>query len=121
MPNQLLISTPQGAQWAVASGQISIGPFTINGALGNVEVFTVAAMANGDNTFAVPAGSRGVIVLPPSGNNTNLTLRQVIADVGERIDKVQPAIELFDTTALPASIIVNSAGGFAGPLVVIFF
>jgi hypothetical protein len=121
VPNQLLVTTPQATQWAVPSGQESIGPFTITGSLGNAEVFTIAAMANGDNTFAVPAGCRGVVIIPPSGNTTPITYREVGGDTGSRIDKTAVKVEIFDTAALPANVIINSTGGFAGPLTAIFF
>lgn len=121
MPNQLLVSTPQAAQWSTAAGQQSIGPFTISGGLGLAEEFTATPMANGDNTFAVPAGSQGVVVIPPVGNNTVLTFRTVGGDTGVTINKTTLKVEIFDLANLPASVIVHSAGGFAGPLTVIFF
>lgn len=120
MANQLQVGTPQAAQWASANGQISIGPFTINAGLGLAEVFTVNPMLNGDNTFAVPAGSQGVIIIPPVGNSTALTARTVGGDTGSRIHKTAPNTLIFDTAALPASVIINSAGG-AGILTVIFW
>jgi hypothetical protein len=120
--NQLLIATPQGSQWAAAAGNLGIGPFTIAGGLGLAEEFTLTTMANGDNTFAVPASSVGCVIIFPVGNNTVVKVRTVGGDTGIQVPKTgSPTVILFDTAALPASVIINSAGGFAGPLTVIFF
>lgn len=110
MSNQLLISTPQAAQWSTPTGNKSIGPFTITGGLGLSETFDVT-LANGDTTVTVPALSVGCVIVLPSGNTNVITVRTVSGDTGIQVARTGPVVILFDTAALPASVKINSAGG----------
>jgi hypothetical protein len=117
--NQLLISTPQAAQWTALSGSKAIGPIVVTGGLGNAEIFDVT-LANGDTTVAVPAGCVGVVIFLPVSNTNVITVRTVSGDTGIQVAKTGPAVILFDTASLPASVKINSAGG-GGVAELVFF
>jgi hypothetical protein len=73
---------------------------------------TIHSLAPGDNTIALPTGGStpvGATIIPPSGNPNALTLKGVGGDTGIRLGKTDPTSLAFDTTALPANIVINAA------------
>lgn len=78
---------------------------------------TIHSLAPGDNTITLPGGGSTVVgatIIPPAGNPNALTLKGVGGDTGIRIHKTDPTVVGFDSTALPASIVINAATTTAG-------
>lgn len=98
------------------SATIQTGSKVVSGSIvgvNQIDQISAVTLASGDNTIAVPAGVVGCMIQPPVANALNLTLKGAGADTGIRISKTGPMLLNFDTSALPASIIVNSSGAMA--------
>ena len=54
-------------------GSYSFGPYTVTGSI--TPVIAYQNLASGDNAFSVPAGSVGMIIIPPSTNGVALRLK----------------------------------------------
>lgn len=77
---------------------------------GDVRVFSLAA---GANTITLPTGGTaplGATIIPPAGNTQALTLKGVGGDTGIPIHKTDPTSISFDSSAPPASFVINAAG-----------
>ena len=75
----------------------------------------VRQLVGGDNSLTVPtvpARPLGCILVPPTGNTASLTLKGSGKDVGVRVAKTLPTLIVFDSTAVPGNIIVNSSSAF---------
>lgn len=106
-------TTPDG-------GSRSIGPITV---VGTIALYTTElVLANGNNTIAVPAGAVGCIISPPPGQNIALKIKPIVGDTGMAIPQNSSCPFFFDTTAVPASFVINAAAGTATlPTTVTFF
>lgn len=105
-----LILTIQAAAGTIQSGSKSIGPFTVTGT-GLFDRIDAVTLASGDNTITVPTAPTGVIgcvITPPAGNTNALTLKGAGGDTGLRIPKAGSYVHIFDSTAVPVSLIINS-------------
>ena len=97
------------------AGSKTISAYRIVGSAAFDQV-DVKQLVGGDNSVAVPtvpAPPVGCILVPPSNNMANLTLKASARDTGLRISKTLPTLIVFDTAAVPANIIVNSSAPFA--------
>jgi len=97
------------------AGSRMISPYKVVGTTIFDEV-DVRQLAAGDNSFAVPtvpASPLGCILVPPAGNTANLTLKGSPTDAGLRVAKTLPTLIVFDSTAVPGKVIVNSSAAFA--------
>jgi len=97
------------------AGSKKISPYAIVGTTAFDEV-DVRQLASGDNLFPVPivpARPLGCILVPPTGNTASLTLKGSATDTGLRVAKTLPTLIVFDSTAVPGNVIVNSSAGFA--------
>lgn len=105
----------QGYQVQTASGGRSdLGPFNIP--FGTVGETLTETLTPGTTTIAVPAGSKGVAVIPPIGAppaGVTLKLKTVSGDSGSFISTQQPSLLEWDTVnnEVPADIYLVCAGG----------
>jgi hypothetical protein len=96
------------------AGSKMIIPYKIVGTTPFDEV-DVRQLVGGDNSLTVPtvpARPLGCILVPPTGNTASLTLKGSGKDAGVRVAKTLPTLIVFDSTAVPGNIIVNSSSAF---------
>lgn len=78
-------------------------------------VSTVVDLSSGDNTITVPTGGSSspvaLIILPPSGNTTAITLKGNAGDTGVALHKTNPSVIGFDGTP---TIILNAGAAITG-------
>jgi hypothetical protein len=105
----------QGYQVETAAvGRSNLGPFNIP--FGTVTETLTETLAAGTATIPVPAGSKGVAIIPPIGAppaGVTLKLKTVSGDSGSFISTEQPSLLEWDTTnsEVPADIYLVVAGG----------
>ena len=92
------------------SGSRSIGPITITSAAANGQVQQIV-LQSGDNTITVPTGiaTNGCIIILPSDNTAVTTLKGVGGDTGIALGKTTKQVLNWDSTAAPATFVLNSA------------
>ena len=103
-------------------GQRTLRPGIIQNDTDIEETLNVT-LESGDNSYAVPLGSVGVIIDPTSVSST-FTLRfrtdQNSSDTGLTISDVHPFLYVFPATA-PIEIIINSSAASIGNLILWFW
>lgn len=82
-------------------------PFTNNGGTSGGEAPLV--LSTGNNTVNVPAGHRGVMLIPPAGSVVTLTLKGIAGDTGVSVDPVLGLVWFFP--AGTASFVLNASAG----------
>lgn len=119
MPGSITVT---GGSTSVQSGQRALAPFTILGSDDIGETITTA-LSQGDNTFAVPLGAVGVVIVPPSNEpvvawslRTNLNS----SDAGLPIVVNFPFPYIFPTPA-PTSIILHASAAQVTPIYLWFW
>ena len=97
------------------AGSKAIGPVFINSsdANGQTQWIVLQAGANTITTPASPAPS-GCIIKLPSTNTSVVTLKGVAGDTGIAIGKVTTTVLHWDSTAAPASFVLNSVSTQTG-------
>jgi len=76
---------------------------------GEIDTLTLAA---GANTITVPAGFKGVTILPPSGNTNLITLKGVTGDTGVPLHLTDPSSIGLDSTE--ATFVLTAAAEIVG-------
>lgn len=96
-------------------GQLGITPAALASANANGQV-QEPVLANGDNTITVPSVPPpiGVLIIMNPANTQAMVLKGVGADTGIKIAKTGWLWLPFDTTNLPASLVLNSAAAQTG-------
>jgi hypothetical protein len=96
-----------GLKTGLPSGMKQIGPLiTYNPAtIGETLDFTTIS---GDNTLAIPSGSMGLIVIPPTGNTTKIVLKGSSGDTGVSLHLTDPS--KISIGSGQTSLILNVAG-----------
>jgi hypothetical protein len=86
---------------------------TITSAVSNI---ISVALASGANTITVvpTTGTSGCIIALPSTNTAVVTLKGVSGDTGIAIGKTTTTVLNWDSTAPPASFVLNSASAQTG-------
>jgi hypothetical protein len=102
-------------------GERILGPISTQGTIVIGETLAVP-LVTGDNTFAVPAYSTGVVIVQPTNGSVTLTVRTSSnsGDTGLPLSPVNPFFYTFPT-AVPTSLILNSSAGQATPITLWFF
>ena len=77
-------------------------------------VITETVLQSGANTITIPANSSGVVVKLPSTNTAITTLKGVTGDTGIALGKTGSFMLTWDSTAVPASFVLNSAATQTG-------
>lgn len=98
-----IAATVSGLPSGAKSFSFAYGPIT--GAVG--EILDVA-LSTGNNTITVPAGATWLLIVPPSGNAIQLTLKGVSGDTGFALDLTRAT--LLPLTAGTTSVILSAAG-----------
>ena len=114
--------TIQGTIIGTATGARQIGPITLSSATANGMVQQVV-LASGTNTITVPTtpAPSGCIISLPSTNTAVTTLKGVAGDTGIAIGKTTTTVINWDSTAVPASFVLNSAALQTGLITEIIF
>jgi len=87
----------------VYSGDVT-GTETISAAANSASpgAVTVQSLASGFNSITVPTSTgvtvKGVVIVPPSGNTTNITIKGVTGDTGIQLHDSDPAYISIDST-----------------------
>ena len=106
--------TIAGSDTGAPAGQRVLGPLTVQGGA-TVGETVAGSLTSGDNTFAVPVGAIGVVIIPPlTGGTVTLKVRTSSnsGDAGLPISSTLPSVLVFPASA-PTSVIVNSSGALA--------
>jgi hypothetical protein len=74
---------------------------------------TFTTLASGFNTINVPSGSLWVIIVPPSGNTTSLTLKGITGDTGIVLHPSQPS--LIGLAAAQTTIGITAGASMSSP------
>lgn len=104
----------QGYQTETASaGRTNLGPFNVP--FGSVTDIATYAMTAETLTIPVPAGSKGVAIIPPIGSppsGVTLKFKTVSGDSGTFISTEYPSLFEWDTvnTEVPANIYLTASG-----------
>ena len=109
-----IIGTPTGTRF--------VGPITLSSSAANGQVQQIV-LQSGANTITVPAtpAPNGCIIVLPSTNTAVVTLKGVSGDTGIAIGKTTTTVLNWDSTALPASFVLNSAATQTGLMTEITF
>ncbi len=110
------VSSPSTAE---PFGSISIGTFTVTGT--NVPTIQGPTLAASINTIAVPAGTYGFVIAPPTGNVNQLKLLGSSSDTGISIPPATPTVYFVDPSHVPANIYINAAASVTGITQIVFF
>lgn len=114
--------TVTGSVAALPYGSVTIGPVTVTSAAAEGAVVTVV-LASGANTITVPTTitpSAMLIVFNPASATTK-TIKGVGGDTGLVAAKTGFVLLCFDTTAVPATFVINSSAVDTGNLTYIYF
>lgn len=65
----------------------------------------------GNNTITVPSGATGVVIIPPTGNTDNITLKGVAGDTGFLLHDTNPS---YIALGGSASFVLNAADTITG-------
>jgi hypothetical protein len=105
-----------------ASGTRVIGPITLSSAAANGQVQQIVLQA-GANTITIPTtpAPSGCIIVLPSTNTSVTTLKGVSGDTGIAIGKTTTTVLNWDSTAVPASFVLNSVSTQTGLITEILF
>lgn len=106
--------TLSGFQSGTPEGSDSI---SLTLSLGSVDEELPVTLANGSNTITVPAGSLGVLIIPPASNTTSIML----AASGVPLSRNSWSLVQFDQSAPPASFVVVAGAAFSQPVTFKFF
>jgi len=115
-----LVIASQGPDQTSSLGFQLDPPLVITGGL-TPPVATSLVLQSGNNTIAVPSGAVGVFIIPPLGQAIVLLFKTSTTDTGVNIRQGTPSLFLFDTSNLPANIIINAASTATGWTQVLFF
>jgi hypothetical protein len=109
------VVTITGLSASEVAGQRSLGPISIQGTVVVGETLAVP-FSTGDNTFAVPTGSIGVIIIPPTAATATLRVRYNLnsGDTGTPIAPALPSLLTFPSP-IPTSLIINASAGSTSP------
>ena len=113
MGGTLLIS---GTQSGIPTGEAVIGPFNVP--MSNVDETLSVTLAQGDNTFALPAAIEGVIIMIPANQTGVVKLKGAGADTGVPLSVLEPTVLEFPSGGVPASIILNASVAGTSPTTV---
>lgn len=100
-------------------GTVTIGPFNFTGTI--TALIEYLNLVSGNNSITVPTGAVGVLIVPPTTNNVVLKYKTTSGDVGLNIPQATPALFLFDSANVPATVYVNAASNTTGQTQVVFF
>lgn len=102
-------------------------PLTGDTALGRIPIIIgtgalsgqgiVRALGTGDTVTAIPAGSVGVVIVPPAGNTVTMTARTSGASGGMDLSLTLPSVYTFNTASLPANLTINASGSVSVDLI----
>lgn len=100
----------EGQITSLPGGSQKIGPIDIVSASASGQVQWIV-LQSGANTITVPASPApsGCIIVLPSANTAVTTLKGVSGDTGIAIGKTTTTLLNWDSTAAPASFVLNSA------------
>lgn len=76
-----------------------LGPLTLVNVTSPAKEDTIT-LAGGTNTLTLPTGTRLVLIIPPTGNVTTISLKGLTSDVGVQLDPGVPSL-----VAVPASLL----------------
>lgn len=113
--------TVTGLSASEPAGEREFGPLTIVGTQVIGETLAVP-LAQGDNTFSVPAASVAALIIAPANGAANLTLRTNLnsGDAGLPFNGVgAPFVYPFGSST-PSSFIINSSAAQSAPLTIAF-
>lgn len=114
------VFTLTGTTGLIPGGQGTLTSQTISGNVGIGEILALA-LASGDNTITVPAGSVGVTVIPPFGNTTAIKYRTSLGvSPGEPINPGNGFFTHNFPATAPTSVILN-AGSSIGAFTQVWF
>jgi hypothetical protein len=106
-----------------AAGRANLGPFAVPfGTITNIQELALTA-GGSPYTIPVPAGTKGVAVIPPIGSppaGVTLKWKTVLGDSGDFISTQQPSIMEWDTvnSHVPANLYLVASGNIT---VTVFF
>ncbi len=100
--------TITGLSASEPAGQRTLGPMSVQGTIviGDTQS---QSLTSGDNTFNIPAGAVGVVIIPPSTGAATLKYRTSLnsGDAGLPISPTQPFVHVFPSP-IPVSVIINA-------------
>jgi hypothetical protein len=113
-----LTLTVVGQPFGTPIGPVAIGPFTVTGT--NIPETLGLTVVSGPNTIAVPSGSVGWAISPPSGNTQTLAVGGASGDTGVPIPEENPSVGIFGDDP-PANIYLIAGGNVTGVVQVVFW
>jgi len=117
MPSLILTVSGTYSGLPEGSGSISLPVVNLTSAVYERLPLT---LSSGNNTVTVPTGASLVLLVPPTGNTTQVILKGVNGDTGISVSRATPFFFLLDTTSPPSSFVLNAAGSISGYTVVFF-
>jgi hypothetical protein len=117
MPGQIVIS---GQITGVPQGVVKPGPFSIAANSSSECSIPALTLLSGDNTITVPTWAAGVLIIVPTTNDVELTLKGASGDTGIPISAEEPTLLPFRVTP-PSSFIINAASDTLSPTNFLFF
>lgn len=114
--------TISGSVKDTPTGSKTIGPITLSSTDANSQIQQIV-LQSGANTITIPTtpAPSGCIIKLPSDNTAVTTLKGVSGDTGIAIGKVTTTVLHWDSAAVPASFVLNSASTQTGKITEITF
>lgn len=108
--------TLSGYDSSAPGGTRGLGPITTVGSVTIGETLAVP-LAMGDNSFSVPVGAVGVVIVGPTISAISLTYRTNLnsGDAGLPISPLAPFVHCFPAV-IPTSIILHASAAQASPI-----
>jgi len=114
--------TISGVVSGLPQGNVSIGPVSTTSVAPCAQVTQIVLQA-GDNTITLPTAvaPTGCVIQLPAANTSVTKLKGAGADTGIAIGKISSQLLTWDSTAPPASFILNSVSTQTGLVTTVTF